>query len=164
MTLSFNDKGLLPPGDYEMTFDEIRESILVLGPGDDPNWDRLWRSKLVNNLEIMVKQLFKVGISDIYINGSFVQKKSHPNDIDGYFVCDAVDIAKGKLQRNLNLLEPSKIWTWDRNSRRPYRDCTKKQLPMWHKYRIELYPHYNQLSGIVDQYGNQLQFPAAFRV
>lgn len=34
---------------------------------------------------------------------------------------------------------------------------------MWHKYRVELYPHHGQPSGIVDEHGNQQQFPAAFR-
>jgi len=164
LILSFNDKGLLNPGDYELTFDEIRHSIVVLGPGDEPQWDTAWREKLVDNLEIMVKQLFAVGINDIYINGSFVQHKLHPNDIDGYFVWDVKELANGSLQRELNLLEPDKVWTWDPNSRRPYKGYTKRQLPMWHKYRVELYPHFNQPSGIVDRFGNQLQFPAAFRV
>jgi hypothetical protein len=27
----------------------------------------------------------------------------------------------------------------------------KLQLPMWHKYRVELYPHYGQLCGIRDR-------------
>ena len=35
---------------------------------------------------------------------------------------------------------------------------------MWHRYRVELYPHFPGLmSGLVDPYGNQLQFPSAFR-
>jgi hypothetical protein len=34
---------------------------------------------------------------------------------------------------------------------------------MWHRYRVELFPHYGQSSGIRDENGNQLQFPAAFR-
>ena len=39
----------------------------------------------------------------------------------------------------------------------------QNDLPVWHAYRVELYPHYNQISGIRDRYGNDLQFPAAFR-
>lgn|GEM_PF-2496709 len=148
--LTFNQWGLLPPGDYPMTFDDLKRSILVIGP-EDPDWDQQWRLYLVENLEIMVKQLWTVGITDIFINGSFVEMKLHPNDIDGYFGADIHRIATGDLQRELNQLEPDKIWTWDPASRRPYRGYTKKQLPMWHKYRLELYPHYNQSSGIVDQ-------------
>jgi len=34
---------------------------------------------------------------------------------------------------------------------------------MWHKYRVELYPHYGQSSGITDIHGNPEMFPAAFR-
>jgi len=34
---------------------------------------------------------------------------------------------------------------------------------MWHKYRVEFYPHYGQNSGITDRHGNPELFPAAFR-
>ena len=42
--------------------------------------------------------------------------------------------------------------------------ATKMQLPMWFVYRVELYPHFGQPSGIRDQYGNELLFPSAFRL
>ncbi|KXK22772.1 MAG: hypothetical protein UZ18_ATM001000148 [Armatimonadetes bacterium OLB18] len=38
----FELDGLLPPGDYEVTFEELRRSVLVLGPGEPnecPTWD-----------------------------------------------------------------------------------------------------------------------------
>lgn len=161
--LTFNQQGLLPPGDYPMTFSDLRTSLLVTGPADI-SWDQSWRLKLVEKLEFMVNQLWTVGITEIFIDGSFVEMKPHPNDIDGYFVTDLFRVATGDLERELNRLDPNKIWTWDPASRKPYRGYTKKQLPMWHKYRIELYPHYNQFSGIVDRHGNEMQFPAAFRV
>src|SRR5215212_5740764 len=53
--------------------------------------------------------------------------------------------------------------------RSPYRNQPKWQLPMWHRYRVELYPHYVDLpialqrTGIRDEFGNDLHFPAAFR-
>lgn len=122
-----------------------------------------WRLFLVDNLELMVQELWEVGIDQIYIDGSFVEEKAHPNDIDGYFECDLMELATGELERKLNALNPYKIWTWDNNSRKSYRGFTKKQLPMWHRYRVELYPHVGQPSGILDEYGNQQQFPAAFR-
>jgi hypothetical protein len=57
-----------------------------------------------------------------------------------------------------------KIWNWDKSSQSPYKGYPKKQLPMWHKSRVELYPHSpGLLSGITDQFGNELQFPSAFR-
>ena len=163
----FTGDGLLPPGDYEVTLDELRSCALVDGPGDAgayPGWDGLWRRRLVDNLEILIEQLWHVGITEIFIDGSFAEDKDHPNDIDGYFVCDLTKLASGDLERELNLLDPHKIWTWDPAARRPYRGYPKKQLPMWHQYRVELYPHYSSLpSGITDQYGNELEFPAAFR-
>lgn len=162
----FTTTGLLPPGDYELTLDELRSSFLVSGPcslSGALNWDTLWREKLVSNLAILVKQLWQVGIVEIFIDGSFAEDKDHPNDIDGYFVCDRMRLASGELQQELNLLDPYKVWTWDPATRRPYRGYPKKQLPMWHQYRVELYPHYKQTSGIRDKHGNELEFPAAFR-
>ncbi len=163
----FDPDGILPQGDYELSLDELRQSVLVLGPGDSkayPSWDRPWREQLVNNLEILTRQLWQVGIREIFADGSFAEDKEHPNDIDGYFVCDLRELYSGELERKLNLLDPSKIWTWDPSSRKPYRGYPKRQLPMWHKYRVELYPHVPGLgSGICDKYGNELEFPSAFR-
>ena len=51
----------------------------------------------------------------------------------------------------------------DPAARQPHRGFAKRQLPMWHAYRVELYPHVGQLSGIRDQHGNELEFPSAFR-
>lgn len=163
----FEPDGLLPAGDYEVSFAELRQSVLVLGPGDPreyPNWDGVWREELVNNLEVLTRQLWAVGIREVYADGSFAEDKDHPNDIDGYFVCDFDRLRTGELQRELNLLEPDKVWTWDPRSRRPFRGYPKKQLPMWHKYRVELYPHVpGLLSGIRDRHGQELEFPSAFR-
>jgi hypothetical protein len=139
---SFDSQGLLPAGDYELTFADLRSSPLVLGVGDAASvWDTAWRSALVDNLEVMTRQLWAVGIRDVFADGSFVEEKDHPNDIDGYFVCALEDLASGELARKLNLLDPYKIWTWAPQSRQAYRGYPKKQLPMWHRYRVELYPH-----------------------
>ncbi len=163
----FIDDGLLPEGDFEVTIEQLRASALVLGPGpprECPGWDASWRDRLVENLQTLVQQLWQVGVTQIFADGSFAEDKDHPNDIDGYFECDLHRLASGELQRELNLLDPHKIWTWDPASRRPYRGYPKKQLPMWHQYRIELYPHVRGgLSGIPDQWGHELEFPAAFR-
>ena len=139
--------------------------MLVTGPSDGyPSWDRGWRAQLVDNLAILVDHLWQVGIEDIFIDGSFVEDKEHPNDIDGYFACDLYELASGQLQGKLNLLDPHKVWTWDPATRRPYLGYPKKQLPMWHAYRVELYPHFGQLCGIRDKHGNELEFPSAFRL
>ncbi len=166
---SFTPDGLLPAGDHEVTFAELRQSVLVLGPGDPreyPSWDAVWRAKLVDNLEALTRQLWQVGIREIYADGSFAEDKDHPNDIDGYFVCDLARLRSGQLERELNLMDPHKVWTWDPASRRPYRGYPKRQLPMWHRYRVELYPHVPGLgigTGIRDRYGHELEFPSAFR-
>ncbi len=162
MIPNFDKDGFLPVGDHEATFDELRASVLVQGPAGYPNWDREWRSRLVDSLEILTRQLWAAGITEIFADGSFAEDKEHPNDIDGYFVCDKMDLATGDLQQRLNLLDPHKVWTWSAASRRAYQGG-KKQLPMWHHYRIELYPHFGQLTGILDEFGNNLEFPAAFR-
>jgi len=110
----FTADGLLPPGEYEVTFQELRQSVRVVdaaGSEACPSWDRAWRAKLADNLEILVGQLWHVGITDIFIDGSFTEDEDHPNDIDGYFVCDLMDLAHGKCQRELSLLDPHKIWT-----------------------------------------------------
>jgi hypothetical protein len=162
----FQTDGLLPPGDYEVSFAELRQSVLVVGPRPVSNWDGAWRAHLVDNLELLVKQLWHVGITEIFADGSFAEDKDHPNDIDGYFVCDLNSLKSGDLIRRLNLLDPYKIWTWDPSSRRPYQGHAKKQLPMWHQYRVELYPHVIGLGigcGIFDKHGNELEFPSAFR-
>src|SRR5438477_4717022 len=100
-----------------------------------------------------------VGIDQIFIDGSFVENKDHPNDLDGYFVCDLRYLASRQLQMDLNAIDPFKVWTWDRQQRIPDPNSAKRQLPMWHRYRVELYPHYQgALSGIVDEFGNNLQF------
>jgi hypothetical protein len=161
----FDERGLLPPGTHEVTFDELRESILASGPEENSmsGWDSDWRRHLVDQAETLTQQLWHVGVTDVFLDGSFAEDKPHPNDIDGYFVCDGRRVVTGELERELNRIDPKSAWTWDAAARRSYRGYAKKQLPMWHAYRVELYPHYEQLSGITDEHGHPLTFPAAFR-
>jgi hypothetical protein len=166
---AFGPDGLLPPGDHAVTFEQLRASILVLGPAeprDAPNWDAAWRLRLVDNLEILASQLWSVGIEEVFADGSFAEDKDHPNDIDGYFVCDLGRLCTGELQRSLNALDPRRCWDWSPASRRRCAGFQKLQLPMWHAYRVELYPHVPGLGmgcGILDRWGHELEFPSAFR-
>jgi hypothetical protein len=87
MIPDFDEDGLLPPGDYEVSLEELHRSTLVMGSEKQrENWDAAWRAQLVRNLERLSRQLWSVSIRDIYVDGSFVEDKDHPNDIDGYFV------------------------------------------------------------------------------
>src|SRR3954468_21900885 len=114
----FDDDGLLPPGDYQMSFREIRSSILVKGPKASKSWGHAWRRKLLGNLETMVDQLVSVGIADVFVDGSFVEEKDVPNDIDGYFVCEAARWESGELPNRLLKLDSA--WTWELSSRQPF--------------------------------------------
>jgi len=125
----FQPDGLLPSGEYEVSFDELRSSVLVLGTSaatEHSSWDMLWRLQLTMNLEMLTRQLWQTGIRDIFVDGLFAEDKDHPNDIDGYFVCSFDLLKTGVLARRLNLLDPFKIWTWDPASRKPYRGYPKK--------------------------------------
>jgi uncharacterized protein DUF6932 len=63
---TFDLLGLLPAGDYELSFEELRRSLLVAGPGNaDSTWDAAWRESLVANLEVMTRQLWQVGVSEV---------------------------------------------------------------------------------------------------
>jgi hypothetical protein len=109
----------------------------------------------------MIHHLRHVGISVIFIDGSFVENKPHPNDIDGYFLCDRDFFYDGELESRLKELDP--IWTWDVERRYASHESSKPQLPMWHKYHVELFPHVEQFTGILDAFGHELAFPSAFR-
>lgn len=111
----------------------------------------------------MASQLAQIGINEVFVDGSFVEEKDHPNDIDGFFFCDRMLAFSGELTKELNLLDPYKVWTWDPRPRRPYRGYAKGQLPMWHQYRVELYPDTGLPSGITDGKGKSLRFREAFR-
>jgi hypothetical protein len=160
----FTSEGLLPVFDYPTTFAELRASHLVTGHGvQSKTWDKKWRAYLVDNLEVLVGQLWQVGIDQIFVDGSFVEEKDHPNDIDGYFECDRHEFTSGRITAALNDIDLHKIWTWSPASLRKHRGSTKPQLPMWHRYHVELYPDLGQLTNILDEHGNRQQFPAAFR-
>jgi hypothetical protein len=158
----FNEDGFLPEGDYRMTLLELKESELVnnLTSG----WDREWRLQLVNNLEVVVEQLWQVNITDIYVNGSFVEDKDHPNDIDVYFNCDRKYLVSGQLEEDLNKLDPHKCWTWEDSKRKLFSATDKKHLPIWWQYRIDPWPNFGQGAGIINQKTNkEMTFPELFR-
>jgi len=64
----------------------------------------------------MVQQLWTVGVTEIFVDGLFAEDKDHPNDIDGYFECDMMALASGTLERDLNRIDPHKVWRCARQS------------------------------------------------
>lgn len=149
----FNKNGLLPAKDFELTLDELSSSMLVEGPNPRPiDWNRVWRHQLVVNLSTLANQLWSVGVKNIFINGSFVEEKNYPDDIDGYFECEVEKFLE--VLPKLNKLDPHESWHWPTNGEKPR---------MWDFYKVELYPHYGQLCGIDHLTGYELQFPSAFR-
>lgn len=165
---SFTSNAVLASGTYDATFDQIRKSVLITGTGSSPFWDAVWRNQLLDNAEILTKELWAVGIKNVYLDGSFVEDKDCPNDIDGYFETGLTltrpDLHKfATVVQSLNLKNKHKIWNWNPNSRISVAGFAKRQLPVWVYYRVELYPYMQQTTGIKDAQGNDLTFPSAFR-
>ena len=164
----FNSNGVLDPGTYEATMSDIQNSILVNG-NSSSSWDIPWRTQLLENASVLIKELWSLGIEDIYLDGSFVEDKDHPNDIDGYFdphlqLSKSSDLETfKKILFQLNENNQHKAWNWDPRYRKRVPGSHKLQLPMWIHYRIDLYPHLGQSTGIKDSQGNELMFPSAFR-
>jgi hypothetical protein len=163
MVLTFNSSGMLFPGDHDCTFGDLRNSILVLGPATPPTkWDASWRGRLVDKLEVLVSQLWSVDVHEITIGGSFAEETPRPTDIDGYFACDPRKYYQGVLQEQLNRIDPYAVWKWDRSDLR--RDSRGGlQTPMWHRYRIDLWPNTGQPTGEIDEDGNDVYFPTRLR-
>jgi hypothetical protein len=160
----FNDAGLLPPGDDELTIEQLKTSMLVVGPrANNAAWDSNWRMQLVSSLEILARQLRQVGItSSICIGGSFVEDRSTPHDIDGYFYCNDREFLSGRLEERLNQLDPYQAWNWKPNSLTP--DARgMMRYPLWHRYRVDLFPNIGQDTGIFDNAGNQRNFYSLMR-
>ncbi len=123
-----------------------------------------WREKLCFNLATLVDQLRTVGITEIFIDGSFVEDKDHPNDIDGYFECDLHELASGELQRQLNLLDPHKVWTWDPEKPKASPGFLETATPDVASIpRGTLSPLWSIMLAFRDEHGHELTFPSAFR-
>jgi len=161
----FTEDGLLPPGDYVLTLEELKRSMLVQGPlgkrrpqagmlAGAGTWWRTWASWCNNFWRWESRRFLPTGRSR--------RTRQFPTTLTGIFVCDERRYLSGALQRDLNLIDPYRIWTWDWESRRSFRGYQKAQLPMWHRYRVELYPHYGQSSGIRDEFGHPWNFLQRF--
>jgi hypothetical protein len=160
----FAPGGLLPPGDHPLTIAELRQSYLVTGEGlDIPGWDARWRAQLVDNLELFVRQLWQIDVKRVFVNGSFITSKPHPEDIDAYFECEVTGYARILV----GLLQAEPTLPWDL-TRRPIDPMTNLRKPvMWHTHRVEIFPHFTdhpQPTGVRNERGDDLYFPTLFRL
>ncbi len=142
----FTPQGLLPPGDYVMTFEELSQSLLVRGPEDGSAWDRPWRAELVTNLAGIARTLWTLDVEYVVVNGSFVEAKAHPNDVDVYFPVSRLRWVSGEIARELNRRRRERVWTWDPDDAYVPADrrVGKPRAPFWHKYRVDLWPYYER--------------------
>jgi hypothetical protein len=85
--LRFTAKGLLAPGEHDVTIDQLRSGILVTGPTPrGSGWDADHRSLLVDRLEAWLPKIWLSGARFVVVDGSFVEEKGRPSDLDAYFV------------------------------------------------------------------------------
>lgn len=71
----FNAHGLLPPGIYPATFEELAGRL-----GFSPKRQDM----IEHGLRPVLEQLRTVGVRVMYVDGSFTTCKPSPGDIDGY--------------------------------------------------------------------------------
>ena len=74
--------GLHPVADRST---KINSGARAQGNRAIPGWGVDWRLRLVDHLGFLCRQLWRIGITAVFADGSFIEDKSHPNDIDGYF-------------------------------------------------------------------------------
>ena len=77
----FDERGYLPQGIYEPTWDEF--------------WERFgtnnYRKQLLTGLRLALGNLKLAGCRRVYIGGSFITDKERPNDYDGCFDIFGID-------------------------------------------------------------------------
>jgi hypothetical protein len=134
------------------------------------------RVKLIDNLEVLVRQLWQVGVSNIYLDGSFCSTKAEPADIDAYYDLplpeEVLQMEDGKekhesvllyilaLSEQLNQFNEIPIWNiWDKIhvDERGY-----QRTEMWMHYRCEIYPHCWGMYA-ADVNGRKVKFDEFFR-
>jgi hypothetical protein len=152
--LRFTDYGYLPPGDHEMTFNELTQSVVVVGEPWISGWDEEWRLELVSNLKMLVQPLWRMGIEDIWIDGSFCSTKTDPRDVDAFFelpVMNEIMDIEDELQRRRTILAYYEVIAdhlnqyfeepvWDLFENLAPDENGELQTLMWHRYKVDLFP------------------------
>lgn len=83
MIPAFTDDGLLPAGIHWADWPEIESRF-----GHNPQ-----RQILLYGLESAVNCLRRAGCAAVFVDGSFVTHKKHPQDFDACWLVDGVDLA-----------------------------------------------------------------------
>lgn len=71
----FNERGYLPPGVYEIQWQELMERFAANPP----------RRRIVTGLAAALRKLAIAGCTRVIIGGSFISAKEEPNDFDAYY-------------------------------------------------------------------------------
>jgi hypothetical protein len=75
-----SSSGVLPPGDWPATVDEIEDRFGKEG---------IKRQRLFGNVQMFIEALWANGVTEIWIGGSFVTDKRRPDDADMLFAAPA---------------------------------------------------------------------------
>lgn len=159
----FDADGVLPH-DSVATPEELRLSHLVTGEGvASADWDAVWRGELVDRVARVFELFSRAGgVTEFWLDGSFVEDVDRPGDIDVYFTLQ--DPREWlTLPDRLNALEGEEIWTWDTAKRRTYPGSVHPKPPFWGRYRVDIYPELGRPCGIFDANGDPMTFAEAFR-
>ena len=71
----FNEQGYLPPGVYEIRWQELIERFTA----------NRQRRRIVTGLAAALRKLGIAGCTRVIIGGSFISAKEEPNDFDAYY-------------------------------------------------------------------------------
>jgi hypothetical protein len=74
--------GNLPRGIHDASWDEVKARF----------GGTFWRQHLLEGLEEALRQFAKAGCTSVLLDGSFVTAKAEPNDYDGTWEPDGVDL------------------------------------------------------------------------
>ena len=77
----FNTEGNLPPGIHWATWDEIADRF----------GGTSWRRQILAGLRAALDELSRAGCQTVYLDGSFISRKSVPGDFDGCWEVDGID-------------------------------------------------------------------------
>jgi hypothetical protein len=155
----FTGDGLLPAGVHDLYLDELLASSLVIKPVRISGpWDSDRRLEIGQALANYMPHLWHVGITNVFVDGSFATSKASPSDADCYFECEPKNLAS--IKRQLEKLDP--IWTWDDKKMTLAPGGTKLHRPMWHKHKLEIFWSWPGMRAGLDSHRNPVGFPEFF--